>query len=39
MPYSDNPDLLDYLKVWYQNHREEHNENTWENYYKIELKY
>ena len=39
MPYSDNYDLLDYLKVWYQNHREEHIKNTSEYYKKKELKY
>jgi hypothetical protein len=30
MPHSDNYDLLDYLKVCYQNHREEHIKNTLE---------
>ena len=38
MPYSDNYDLLDYLKVWYQNHREEHIKNTLEYYYKNRTK-
>ena len=38
MPYSDNYDLLDYLKVWCQNHREEHIKNTLEYYYKNRTK-
>ena len=38
MPYADNYDLLDYLKVWYQNHREEHIKNTLDYYYKNRTK-
>ena len=38
MPYSNNYDLLDYLKVWYMNHREEHIKNTLDYYYKNRTK-
>ena len=36
MPYADNYDLLDYLKVWYMNHREEHSKILY--YYKNKTK-
>ena len=39
MPYADNYDLLDYLKVWYMKNRDEHIKNTLDYYYKIEPKY
>ena len=38
MPYADNYDLLDYLKVWYLDHREEHIKNMLNYYYKNRTK-
>jgi hypothetical protein len=38
MPYSDKGEYIDYMREWYQKHRDEHIKNSLEYYYKTRTK-